>query len=64
MGSMSWSTGAVRNSEDLNLAVSPEFAQTYAAHWAPHLAVSHRKSRVKYATAPSFFVKRFASTQI
>jgi PLD-like domain len=32
VGSMNWSKGAALNSENLNLIVSPEVAETYAAH--------------------------------
>src|SRR5271169_1628857 len=37
---MNWSSGAARNSEDLNLVISPEVADTYAAHWRQRLAAS------------------------
>jgi phosphatidylserine/phosphatidylglycerophosphate/cardiolipin synthase-like enzyme len=40
MGSMNWSSGAARNSEDLNLVISPEVADTYAVHWRQRLAAS------------------------
>jgi hypothetical protein len=40
MGSMNWSSGAARNSEDLNLIASPEVAGAYAAHWRQRLAAS------------------------
>jgi phosphatidylserine/phosphatidylglycerophosphate/cardiolipin synthase-like enzyme len=39
-GSMNWTSGATRNSEDLNLISSPEVAAAYAAHWRARLAVS------------------------
>jgi phosphatidylserine/phosphatidylglycerophosphate/cardiolipin synthase-like enzyme len=39
-GSMNWSGGAARNSENLNLVVSPEVAETYAGHWRQRLAAS------------------------
>jgi phosphatidylserine/phosphatidylglycerophosphate/cardiolipin synthase-like enzyme len=39
-GSMNWTNGATRNSEDLNLVSSAEVAAAYAAHWREHLAVS------------------------
>jgi phosphatidylserine/phosphatidylglycerophosphate/cardiolipin synthase-like enzyme len=39
-GSMNWSRGAVRNSENLNLVVSPEVAEAYAGHWRQRLAAS------------------------
>ena len=40
VGSMNWSKGAALNSEDLNLVVSPEVAETYAAHWRQRLGSS------------------------
>lgn len=40
VGSMNWSRRAALNSENLNLIVSPEVAQTYAAHWRQRLAAS------------------------
>jgi hypothetical protein len=40
MGSTNWSGGATRNSEDLNLVIFPEVAETYAAHWRQRLAAS------------------------
>ena len=40
LGSMNWSKGAGLNSEDLNLVVSPEVAETYAAHWRQRLSAS------------------------
>jgi phosphatidylserine/phosphatidylglycerophosphate/cardiolipin synthase-like enzyme len=40
MGSMNWTNGATRNSEDLNLVSSPEVAAAYAAHWRARLSVS------------------------
>jgi phosphatidylserine/phosphatidylglycerophosphate/cardiolipin synthase-like enzyme len=40
MGSMNWSGGSARNSENLNLVVSPEVAETYTAHWHQRLAAS------------------------
>jgi phosphatidylserine/phosphatidylglycerophosphate/cardiolipin synthase-like enzyme len=40
VGSMNWSKGAALNSENLNLIVSPEVAETYAAHWRQRLAAS------------------------
>jgi hypothetical protein len=40
VGSMNWSGGAAQNSENLNLVVSPEVAETYAAHWRQRLAAS------------------------
>jgi phospholipase D len=40
MGSMNWTNGAVRSSEDLNLVASRPVAQAYAAHWRERLAVS------------------------
>jgi phosphatidylserine/phosphatidylglycerophosphate/cardiolipin synthase-like enzyme len=40
MGSMNWSSGAAQNSEDLNLVISPEVAETYAIHWRQRLAAS------------------------
>ena len=39
-GSMNWSKGAALNSENLNLVVSPEVAETYAAHWRQRLSAS------------------------
>ena len=40
MGSMNWSSGAARNSEDFNLVVSSEVAEAYAAHRRQRLAAS------------------------
>lgn len=40
VGSMNWSAGAARNSEDLNLIASSEVAAAYAAHWRQRLAAS------------------------
>lgn len=40
MGSYNWTRGASRNSEDLNLIVSPAVGAAYAAHWRERLAVS------------------------
>jgi phosphatidylserine/phosphatidylglycerophosphate/cardiolipin synthase-like enzyme len=40
VGSMNWSGGAARTSEDLNLVFSPEVAESYAAHWRQRLAAS------------------------
>ena len=40
VGSMNWSRGAALNSEILNLVVSPEVAETYAAHWRQRLSAS------------------------
>jgi phosphatidylserine/phosphatidylglycerophosphate/cardiolipin synthase-like enzyme len=40
VGSMNWSKGAALNSENLNLVVSPEVAETYAAHWRKRLSAS------------------------
>jgi phosphatidylserine/phosphatidylglycerophosphate/cardiolipin synthase-like enzyme len=40
VGSMNWSRGAALNSENLNLVVSPEVAETYAAHWRQRLSAS------------------------
>ncbi|MBV8111286.1 MAG: hypothetical protein JO012_16135, partial [Hyphomicrobiales bacterium] len=40
LGSMNWSKGASLNSENLNLVVSPEVAETYAAHWRQRLSAS------------------------
>jgi phosphatidylserine/phosphatidylglycerophosphate/cardiolipin synthase-like enzyme len=40
VGSMNWSKGAALNSENLNLVVSPEVAETYAAHWRQRLDAS------------------------
>jgi phosphatidylserine/phosphatidylglycerophosphate/cardiolipin synthase-like enzyme len=45
MGSMNWTRGAARNSEDLNLVSSPTVAAAYAAHWHERLAVSVRFDR-------------------
>jgi phosphatidylserine/phosphatidylglycerophosphate/cardiolipin synthase-like enzyme len=39
-GSMNWSRGAALNSENLNLVVSPEVAENYAAHWRQRLSAS------------------------
>jgi phosphatidylserine/phosphatidylglycerophosphate/cardiolipin synthase-like enzyme len=40
VGSMNWSRGASLDSENLNLVVSPEVAETYAAHWRQRLSAS------------------------
>jgi len=40
LGSMNWSKGASLNSENLNLVVSPEVAETYAVHWRQRLNAS------------------------
>ena len=40
MGSMNCSSGAALNSENLNLVISPEVAETYAGHWRQRLAAS------------------------
>ena len=40
VGSMNWSKGTALNSENLNLVVSPEVAETYAAHWRQRLSAS------------------------
>jgi phosphatidylserine/phosphatidylglycerophosphate/cardiolipin synthase-like enzyme len=40
VGSMNWSAGAIQNSENLNLVVSPEVAATYTAHWRQRLAAA------------------------
>jgi hypothetical protein len=40
MGSYNWTTGAARNSEDLNLISSAAVAAAYASHWRQRLAVS------------------------
>ncbi len=40
MGSYNWTTGAARNSENLNLVASPVVGAAYAAHWRERLAVS------------------------
>ena len=40
MGSYSWTAGAARNSEDLNLVASPVVGAAYAAHWRERLAIS------------------------
>jgi len=37
---LSIALGAARNSENLNLVVSPEIAETYAAHWRQRLGAS------------------------
>ena len=44
-GSMNWTNGAARNSEDLNLVSSPTVAAAYAAHWHKRLTVSVRIDR-------------------
>ena len=44
-GSMNWTNGAARNSEDLNLVSTPTVAAAYAAHWHKRLAVSVRIDR-------------------
>ena len=44
-GSMNWTNGAARNSEDLNLVSSPTVAAAYAAHWQKRLALSVRFDR-------------------
>lgn len=40
VGSLNWSKGAALNSENLNLVVSSEVAETYAAHWRQRLSAS------------------------
>jgi len=40
MGSMNWTNGAGRNSEDLNLVASPDVAAAYSAHWRNRQAAS------------------------
>ena len=40
VGSMNWSKGAALNSENLNLVVSPEVAETYAGYWRRRLGAS------------------------
>ena len=40
MGSYNWSRNAARNSEDLNLVVSPAVAAAYRRQWQDRLAVS------------------------
>jgi phosphatidylserine/phosphatidylglycerophosphate/cardiolipin synthase-like enzyme len=40
MGSMNWTAGAARNSEDLNLVASAGVAAAYSAHWQDREAVS------------------------
>jgi phosphatidylserine/phosphatidylglycerophosphate/cardiolipin synthase-like enzyme len=40
VGSMNWSAGAERNSEDLNVISSREVAEAYAAHWRQRLSAS------------------------
>jgi hypothetical protein len=37
---MNWSRGAARNSENLNLVVSPEVAEAYAGRWRQRLTAS------------------------
>jgi len=44
-GSMNWTNGAARNSEDLNLVASRSVAEAYATHWHNRLAVSVRFDR-------------------
>jgi phosphatidylserine/phosphatidylglycerophosphate/cardiolipin synthase-like enzyme len=39
-GSMNWTNGAARNSEDLNLVSSAAVAAAYTAHWRERLGVS------------------------
>jgi len=39
-GSMNWTGGAARNSENLNLVGSPTVAVAYAGHWHQRLALS------------------------
>jgi phosphatidylserine/phosphatidylglycerophosphate/cardiolipin synthase-like enzyme len=59
MGSMNWTNGAARNSEDLNLVASRPVAEAYAAHWRERLAISmpfetrEDWCRVSSAEAPS-----------
>jgi phosphatidylserine/phosphatidylglycerophosphate/cardiolipin synthase-like enzyme len=40
VGSMNWSAGAERNSEDLNVISSAKVAEAYAAHWRQRLSAS------------------------
>jgi phosphatidylserine/phosphatidylglycerophosphate/cardiolipin synthase-like enzyme len=42
MGSYNFSASAARNSEDLNIATSPEVAEAYAARWRARQAISVR----------------------
>jgi phosphatidylserine/phosphatidylglycerophosphate/cardiolipin synthase-like enzyme len=42
MGSYNFSAGAARNSEDLNVVISSEVAETYALHWQARQAASVR----------------------
>lgn len=44
-GSMNWTNGAARNSEDLNLISSAAVAAADTAHWRARLAVSVRFER-------------------
>lgn len=44
-GSMNWTNGAARNSEDLNLVSSAAVAAAYTAHWRARLGVSVRFDR-------------------
>jgi phosphatidylserine/phosphatidylglycerophosphate/cardiolipin synthase-like enzyme len=44
-GSMNWTNGAARNSEDLNLVSSAAVAAAYTAHWRERLGVSVRFDR-------------------
>jgi phosphatidylserine/phosphatidylglycerophosphate/cardiolipin synthase-like enzyme len=39
-GSINWTNGAARNSEDLDLVASETVAAAYATHWRERLAVS------------------------
>jgi phosphatidylserine/phosphatidylglycerophosphate/cardiolipin synthase-like enzyme len=52
-GSMNWTRGAERNSEDLNLISSPAVAAAYAAHWRERLALSLRFDRREDWCRPS-----------
>jgi phosphatidylserine/phosphatidylglycerophosphate/cardiolipin synthase-like enzyme len=45
MGSYNWSRNAARNSEDLNLIVSPGVAQAYRGQWEDRLGVATRFER-------------------
>jgi phosphatidylserine/phosphatidylglycerophosphate/cardiolipin synthase-like enzyme len=40
VGSMNWSAGAERNSEDLSVISPPQVAEAYAAHWRQRLSAS------------------------
>ena len=44
-GSMNWTAGAARNSEDINLISSEAVAAAYTAHWQNRHAVSVPFSR-------------------